>query len=226
MKKKLIIYYLWWLLAFPCIAVCLCTAISSFLTLNYEYLPKETDFLNNLFYELSYTLLDVTLCFCIGVFCYALYKRKALQALCAALISLFSAGVVPMIMFFVRSVFLASVSGSQIMEEYFSYDVYASEANILRTLAALLIALIVMSVFFFGNVKKPFAKPYIAPKSEPAVSALVMSIAYLSFSVFAFALGGDYDVIPLIMQIVASAASYFIIIYGAYCTARKLGTEM
>lgn len=223
MKKKTLIYYLWWLLAFPCIAVCLCTAIASFLTLNYEYLPKETDFLQELFYELGYSLLDISLCFCVGVFCYALYKRKALPALCAALISVFNAGIVPMLMFFVRSIFLASVSSSQIMEEYFSYDVFASEANLLRVLAWLVIALVVMAVFFFGNVKKPFAKPYFAPKSEPAISALVMAFAYLSFSVFAFALGGDYEVIPLIMQVLASVVSYFAVVLGAYCTFRKLG---
>jgi hypothetical protein len=151
LNKKITFYNLWWLLAFSSLAVSLLTAVSSFLTLNYEYLPPETDFLAGLLYELAYIALDISLCFCLGAFCYALYERKALPALITALITLFNAGIVPMIMFFVRSVFLASVSSQSIMEQYFSYDVFASEANLLKMLAAILLSLIVMAVYLFAT---------------------------------------------------------------------------
>ena len=225
MNKKITFYNLWWLFAFPTLITCLLTAVSSFLTLNYEYLPAEIDFLSGFLYELSYIALDVALGFCLGAFCYALYARKALPALVTALVTLFNAGIMPMIMFFVRSVFLASTSSSEIMERYFSYDVFASEANILKMASALVISLAVMAVYFFCKIKKPIAKPYFLPKSEPAFCALLLSFFYLVYSTVMFVLGEDYDFIPLIMQTAYAVLSYFVIVWGVLIARKKYALE-
>lgn len=221
LNKKIAFYNLWWLLALPVLVVCLFTAVTSFLTLNYEYLPAETDFLAVLFYDLSYVALDAALCLCLGAFCYALYERKALAALVTALVTLFNAGLVPMIMFFVRSFFIASGSSSQIMEEYFSVDVYSAVANTLKMLAGILLALVVMAVYFFGKIEKPIVKPYLAPKSEPAVSALVLVLANVVFITLSFTFGEEYDFGALALQLVFAVASYFLMMLGVYSAQKK-----
>ena len=225
MNKKTVFYNLWWLMAFPALAVCLLAAVASFLTLNYEYLPAETDFLAVLFYELSYIVLDMSLCVNIGAFCYALYKRKALPALITAAVTLLNAGIVPMAVFFVRSIFLASTSSAGIMEQYFSVDVYVSVANLLKMAAFVLIALVVMAVYFFGKIEKPIAKPRFAPKSEPTVSALTMTVVYLIYSTLVFTFSGEYDFISLGMQIIFSVISYFVTVVGIYAAQKKCGIE-
>lgn len=221
MNKKIVVYNLWWLLALPLLVVCLLTAITSFLTLNYEYLPAETDFLSGFFYDLADAALSASLGLCLGAFCYALYKRRALFALISALVTLFNAALVPMIMFFVRSVFLASVTHTEIMEEYFSADVYLAVANLLKMLAGMVIALIVAAVFFFGKIEKPFVKPYFAPKSEPAISVLVITIANLLFITFSFTFGGEYEFIPLLFQAVSAVVSYFVMVLGIFLSQKK-----
>jgi hypothetical protein len=209
------------MLALPALVVCLFTAITSFLTLNYEYLPAETDFLAWLFYDLSYIALDAALCLGIGAFCFALYEKKAFSVVLSAVAVLFIAGALPMIMFFVRSIFLASVSSAEIMEEYFTTDVYSSIANIVKMLAALVIALAVRAVFFFGKIEKPLARPIFAPKSEPTVCALALTVANLLFITLSFTFSEYYDFGSLAVQVVFAAAAYFIIILGAYMAHKK-----
>lgn len=221
MNKKIVVYNLWWLLALPVLVVCLFTAITSFLTLNYEYLPAETDFLGALFYDLTDVALNVALGFCLGAFCYALYKRRALFALVSALVTVFNAAFVPMVMFFVRAVFLASVTHTEIMEEYFSADVYLAVANLLKMLAGMLIVLIVSAVFFFGKIEKPFAKPFFAPKSEPAVCILAVSAANVIFVTLSFTFGMEYDFVALAFQLASAVISYFVMMLGVYTAHKK-----
>ena len=221
MNKKIVHYNLLWMLAVPTLAVCLFTAITSFLTLNYEYLPAETDFLAWLFYDLSYIALDAALCLCLGAFCFAIYEKKAASALVSALVLLFIAGMVPMIMFFVRSIFLASVSSAEIMEEYFTTDVYSSVANLVKMLASLVIALVVRAVFFFGKVEKPLCRPRFAPKSEPAICALVLTVANLLFITLSFTFAEEYDFVSLAIQVAFAVAAYFVTILGVYMAQKK-----
>lgn len=225
LNKKIVFYNLWWLLALPTLVVCLCTAITSFLTLNYEYLPKETDFLSGIFYDLADAALSVGLGLCLGALCYALYKRKTLFALLTAFITLAEAALLPMAMFFVRSVFLASVTPAGIMEEYFSADVYLSLANLMKMLAGIIIALIVTAVFFFGKIEKPFGKPYLVPKSEPAVCALIMTLANLVFITVMFTFAEEYDFLSLAFQVVYAVIAYFVIVLGVYMAQRKCGNQ-
>ena len=221
LNKKTVFYNLWWLLAFPALIACLFTALYGFMTLNYEYLPAEIDFLSRIFDDLSYITLDVALCFCLGSFCYACHKRKALPALISFLVSFVGLGTVPMLMFFVRSVFVASISDSQTMSEYFSRDVYTSLSGVIRTVAGMLLVLAVTAVFFFGKMEKPFAKPYLAPKSEPSLMAFVMTAANLLFITFSFTFGEDYDFVSLAFQVVFAVASYFVMIFGVYMAQKK-----
>lgn len=221
MNKKIVSFNLWWLLGLPLLAVCLLTAASSFLTLNYEYLPAETDFLSWVLYDASYIALDAALCLCLGAFCLAVYEKKSLFALTSALVTLFNAGLVPMIMFFVRSIFLASTTGSQIMEDYFSVDVYVSISNVLKMLAALILVLIVRAVLFFFKKELPLALPRFAPKSEPTVCALVMAAANLIFITLSFTFSEEYDFVSLAMQTVFAVASYFVIALGTYFAEKK-----
>jgi hypothetical protein len=96
LNKKIISLNLWWLLGLPLLAVCLLTAAASFLTLNYEYLPAEIDFLAWVLYDASYIALDASLCLCLGAFCYAVYEKKVFSALLSAAVTLVNAGLVPM----------------------------------------------------------------------------------------------------------------------------------
>ncbi len=221
LNKKIVTLNLWWLLGLPLLAVCLLTAVSSFLTLNYEYLPAETDFLSVFIYEASYIVLDIALCFALGAFCYAAYEKKAIFALVSALVTFFVAALAPMIMFFVRSMFLASTSDANIMEEYFSVDVYASLSNIIKMLAAILIVLIVRAVFFFGKIEKPLARPRFAPKSEPVIAVLTITVANLIFITISFTFSEFYDFISLAMQVAFAVISYFIITLGVYFAHKK-----
>jgi hypothetical protein len=223
LNKKTVFFSLWWLLAVPLIASCLLTAANAFMTLNYEYLPAETDFLSDFFYDASYIVLDAALCICIGAFCFALYKRKAFFALVCALVTIFNAAIAPMAMFFVRSIFLASVSGTDVMEKYFSVDVYVSVANTLKMLAAIIIALIVFVICLIFKFKKPLAKPFFAPKSEPVISALACAVVNLVYSTFSFTFSGDYDFISLAVMLVFAVASYFIMAGGVYFANKKCG---
>lgn len=205
----------------PALAACLLTAIASFLTLNYEYLPTETDFLSGVFYDASFIALDAALCVCLGAFCYAVYKKNALASLMTALVTFFDGVLLPMLMFFVRSIFLAAVSGSQIMEEYFSVDVYVAVANALKMLAAVVIVLAVRLVFFFFKKEMPLARPIFAPKSEPVFCALLMTVANLVFITLSFTFSEDYDFISLAVQVAFAIISYFIIALGTYFAKKK-----
>lgn len=218
---KIVSLNLWWLCILPAIVTCVFTAAASFLTLNYEYLPPETDFLAGLFYDASYIALDAALCLCLGAFCYAVYKKNILSSVFTAFVIIFDSVLVPMIMFFVRSIFLASVSSSDIMEEYFSVDVYVAVANILKMSAAILIILIVRASLFFAKKEKPLARPALAPKSEPMLCALVMTLANLAFTTLSFTFSEDYDFISLGMQVAFTVASYFIIALGVYFAKKK-----
>ncbi len=223
MNKKIVSFNLRWLLGLPLLAACLLTAAASFLTLNYEYLPAETDFLSWVLYDASYIVLDAALCLCLGAFCYAVYKKNALSALISALVTLVNAGLVPMVMFFVRSIFLASTSNSEIMEEYFSVDVYVSISNVLKMAVAIILVLIVRAVFFLIKKERPLARPLFAPKSEPLFSALVLTAANLIFITLSFTFSEDYDFISLAIQVVFAVASYFVIGAGTYFADKKCG---
>ena len=225
LNKKIVSFNLWWLFGLPLLAVCLLTAAASFLTLNYEYLPAETDFLSWVLYDASYIALDAALCLCLGAFCYAVYEKKALYALVSALVTLVNAGLVPMVMFFVRSIFLASTSNSEIMEEYFSVDVYVSISNVLKIAVAIILVLIVRAVIFFSKKQLPLARPRFAPKSEPTISALVLTAANLIFITLSFTFSEEYDFVSLAMQVAFAAASYFVVALGTYFAEKKCVAE-
>jgi len=195
------------------------------MTLNYEYLPAEIDFLSPVFFELSYITLDVALCFCLGSFCYACHKRKALPALLSFLVAFVGSVAVPMLMFFVRSVFIASISGSQEMAEYFTQDVYTSLSGVIRTFAGALLALAVTAVFFFGKINKPFVKFGFAPKSEPVFTVFVLMLANLLFTTISFTFSEMYDFVLLAIQVFFVVASYFIMAIGVYTAQKKCFIE-
>ena len=223
LNKKIVAFNLWWLCGLPALIACALTAAASFLTLNYEYLPAETDFLTGIFYDASYIALDTAFCLCLGAFCYALYTKNALSSFITAGITLILGALAPMLMFFVRSIFLAAISSHEIMGEYFSVDVYVSVANTLKMLAALIIVLAVRAVLFFGKKEMPLARPRIAPKSEPMLCALLMTAANLIFITLSFTFSEDYDFVSLAFQVVFAVISYFIIALGVYFAKKKCG---
>jgi hypothetical protein len=134
-----------------------------------------------------------------------------------------NAGLVPMVMFFVRSIFLASTSNSGIMEEYFSHDVYVSISNVLKMAVGILLVLIVRAVIFFAKKELPLARPRLLPKSEPTVCALVLTLANLIFITLSFTLSMEYDFASLSIQVGFALASYFVIVLGTYFAEKKCG---
>lgn len=221
LNKKIVFFNLWWLCGLPALAVCLLTAIASFLTLNYEYLPAETDFLAGVFYDASYIVLDAAICICIGAFCWAVYTKNALSSLITGVLAFICGSLMPMLMFFVRSIFLAAVSSADIMEEYFSVDVYVAVANTLKLLTAVIIVLAVRAALFFGKKEMPLSRPILSPKSEPLLCALIMTAANLLFITVSFTFSEEYDFISLGIQAAFAVISYFIIALGVYLAKKK-----
>lgn len=225
MKKRNILYHSVGLFALPVLIICVLTAISAFATRNYEYLPQELDFLSTLFFYAAAYLLDIVIFYCVGAFCYSACDKKAGYAAVCAVIALFHAGLLPMLMFFVRSIFLADITSSVIMEQYWTDDVYTSMANFVRTSAAVLIGFIVALIAFLRNKENGFKKPYIAPNNSTTGAILAISAVYLLYTTLNFTFSGDYDFISLIMQIAFGAAGYFVMTLGAYMQKKNFEYE-
>ncbi len=211
----------------PALLVCVLTAIASFATANYEYLPAGLDALGNIFFYASTYALDLLIFFSVGAFCYALYERNVLSAIVSAVIALLHAGLLPMLMFFVRSIFLSAYSSADVMEEYWTYDVYSAMSNFTRVFTGIIIALAVMLIYIVRKNKSEFKKPYVAPKSEPALVSLVIAAVNIIYSSLVFTLDGVYNeetVFSLLMQAAFAIIGYFTVILGAYAQ-KKLCAE-
>ena len=227
MKKNSVLYHIFGLFLVPVLLVCAFTAVSSLGYANYEYLPSSFERIGDVFFYISSYAVEILLFLCVGAFCFALYERNAVSAVVTAAISLFHAGLLPMCMFFMRSIFLSAYTSAEVMDEYWSYDVYSAMSNFTRVCAGIIIALAVMFVFMMSDKRVEFKKPYIAPKSEPAVSALAFFAATAIFSTLVFNLGGTYshdEIIALITQIIFAAVGYFLVILGAY-TQKCFGSK-
>ena len=219
LKKNSVLYHIFGLFLVPALLVCAFTAVSSLGYANYEYLPSSFERIGDVFFYISTYAVEILLFFCVGAFCFALYERNALSAVLCAVISLFHAGLLPMCMFFMRSLFLSAYTSAAVMDEYWSYDVYSAMSNSTRVGVGLAIALVVALVFTLRKNSTEFKKPYITPKSEPAVAAIAFFAATVIFSTLVFTLGGMYshdEIIALITQIIFAAAGYFVVILGAY----------
>jgi hypothetical protein len=222
LKKNAVLYHLLGLFLAPIVLVCAFAAISAFATRKYEYMPGELDFIKDMFFYLASWLLDFSVFFCVGAFCYALYDRKVLSASVCAVITLFHAFLMPMIVFLVRSVFLADVCSSREMEQYWENDVLTSQANTATALTSMLVVLTVAVIYIVKRRRSAFEKPYVIPKSEPSVAALTVCAVYLIFTTFTFTFGGEYNFISLGMQILFIVIEYFVMILGAYCQKNAL----
>ncbi len=227
MKKNSVLYHIFGLWLLPVIFVCVLTAIASFATANYEYLPAGLDALGNIFFYASTYALDLLIFFSIGAFCFALYERNVLSAIVSAVIAMLHAGLLPMLMFFVRSLFLSAYSSADVMEEYWTYDVYSAMSNFTRVFTGIIIALAVMLIYIVRKNKSEFKKPYVAPKSEPALVSLIMAAVNIIYSSLVFTLDGVYNgeaVLSLLVQVAFAAVGYFTVILGAYAQ-KKFCTE-
>ena len=222
MKKNAVLYHLLGLFLAPILLVCAFAAISAFATRKYEYMPGELDFIKDTFFYLASWLLDFSVFFCVGAFAFAVYSRKISSALICAGITLFHAFLLPMIVFLVRSAFLADVCTSREMEEYWINDVYTSQANTATAFTAMLIVVCVSVIYIVKRRSDAFEKPYILPKSEPSVAVLAVSAVYLVFTTLSFTFEGEYDFGSLGMQILFIVIEYFVMILGAYCQKNAL----
>ena len=219
MKKNSVLYHIFGLFLVPVLLVCAFTAVSSLGYANYEYLPSSFERIGDVFFYISSYAAEILLFLCLGAFCFALYERNAVSAVVTAVISLFHAGLLPMCMFFMRSLFLSAYTSAEVMDEYWSYDVYSAMSNVTRICAGIIIALAVMIIFMLRNNRTEFKKPYITPKSEPTVATLAFFAATVIFSTLTFTFGGTYshdEIIALIMQVIFAAVGYFLTVLGAY----------
>lgn len=226
LKKQTVLYHLVWLWLVPFLLITLFTSISSYATLMYEYLPKPLDvILQVTFFDAASYLLEFVLFFCVGGFCLAVYNKKVFSSVACAAIALLHAGLLPMILFFVRSLFLSAISTAEEMNEYWNYDVFTAQSNFSRVLSALAIACVVAIIFNLSGKKDRFAKPYITFRNEPAVAAFVMACILEIFSVISFFLLGDYDYIALAVQTLYAALGFFVIVLGAYSMKKNYEKE-
>lgn len=216
MKKISVLYHSVGLWVVPMVLVCAFTAVTSFATSKYEYLPEALDFMIGLFHYASVYVLEISLFFCIGAFSYALYKKNAISAVCCAAIAFFHAGLLPMVTFLVRSFFIANISSAETMEEYWTMEVYTSMANFSRVMSFLVIAGIVALICGLTKYNAPFEKPYVIPKSQPAIASAAMCALYVIYSLILFVLDGEYDFAVIAYQVIFALAGYFAVILGSY----------
>ena len=93
----------------------------------------------------------------------------------------------------------------------------------MKILAATMLVLIVHAVIFVGKKEMPLALPRFAPKSEPMLCTLVMTVANLVFITLSFTLSEEYDFISLAVQVIFAVISYFVIALGIYFAQKKCG---
>ena len=132
MKKSAVLFNVLGVFLFPFLLVLAFTSVSSLATLYYEFLPSWLDFAIKFFYDLASYTLDLAVFFALGAFCYALAQKNILSAVLVAVLGIINAGVLPIIQFFVRSLFFASSTEAYIMQEYWTNDVITSMTELLK----------------------------------------------------------------------------------------------
>ncbi len=225
MKKNAVLYHVLGLFLCPLFFISMFTLISSVATVNYEYLPESLDGMSVFFYELAAYALDFVLFFVLGAFAYALSQKKTVPAVLCGGIALFHSFLLPMIQFFVRSLFLASSTDADIMEDYFEIDVATSEVATLKAVAGILICAAVAIVFFARKKNSDFAKPYIAPVSMPSIAALIICGALIVYTIIFFTVIGEYDLSTVLRRLIEIAiyiATYFVMVLGSYTEKKFL----
>lgn len=223
MKKRAVLFNIFGLFLCPFLLVLIFTAISSLASMYYEYLPSWLDFMIVFFYDLASSVLQISIFFAIGAFAISLSEKKFLHAVIAVIIALFHAGLAPILQFFVRSLFLASITDAYIMQEYWTSDVVASMSGLLKTFIALIVCILTFLFFKLTKRDDDFSRPYIKPKSSVSVSALIIGMALIISSITLFLTDGEYiaeNIFSLIIEIIINIATYFSVILGGYAEKR------
>lgn len=218
MKKNSILYHIFGLFLFPAFCVSMFSVIYSVATLSYEYLPEWMDGMSMFFYNLAAYGCEFAMFFVIGGFFYALSEKHKLPALICAIAAVSHAFILPLMQFFVRAIFLLSVSTEAIMQEYWLSDVIMSMSSSIK--AILSVAVCALTLLYFKVTKREsrFERPYIAPFSVTSVAAIIVFGALIVFAIFNFALDGEYgwsNVRMLLVEIVMSVVNYAFVIFGA-----------
>ena len=218
LKKNSILYHIFGLFLFPVFCVSMFSVVYSVATLNYEYLPEWMDGMSVFFYNLAAYCCDFAMFFAIGGFAYALSEKKTVPAVLCAVTALFHGFILPLLQFFVRAIFLISVSSEAILQEYWLSDVVMSMSATIKAVLALIVCALTLAFFKLTKRESRFVRPYIAPFSIPSVSAVIVIGALIVFALFNFALGGEYDVHTvraLIVEIIMSLVDCAFILLGA-----------
>lgn len=224
MKKSAVLFNVLGVFLFPFIIVLAFTSVSSLATLYYEFLPSWLDFAIKFFYDLASYTLDLSVFFALGAFCYAVTQKNILSALLAAAAGLINAGILPIVQFFVRSLFFASSTDAYIMQEYWTNDVMTSMSSLLKFGIGALICIAAWLFFKIARRADNFSRPYVKPNSVVSVSALIISAALTISALTIFATGGEYspqNIIYLIFGIVFNAVVYFAFVFGGYMEKRS-----
>lgn len=218
MNKKAVLYHIFGLFLCPVFFVSMFTIIFSVATLNYEYLPAWLDGMSVFFYNLSAYAVDLAMFFAVGGFAFALSEKKVLPAVLCGVTAAFHAFVLPIIQFFVRSVFFVSIATADIMKEYLFQDFITAQAASAKAAIALIVCALTFVFFKVTKRESRFVRPYIAPFSVPSVAALIVGGALALFALVNFTFGGEYsgaDFLALVVELAITAVNYIFIILGA-----------
>jgi len=224
LKKSAVLFNVLGVFLFPFVIVLAFTSVSSLATLYYEFLPSWLDFAIKFFYDLASYTLDLAVFFALGAFCYALAQKNILSAVLVAVLGIINAGVLPIIQFFVRSLFFASSTEAYIMQEYWTNDVITSMTELLKFGIGALICIATRLFFKLSKRDDKFSHPYVKPNGVVSVSALIISAALTLSSLIIFATGGEYgvqNIIYLILSIVFNVVVYFALVFGGYMEKRS-----
>ncbi len=194
------------------------TVISSVATVNYEYLPAWLDGVSVFFYNLAAYAGEFAMFFAVGGFAFALSQKKAAPAVACGVIAAFHAFLLPLMQFFVRSVFIIPISTEAILAEYLYEDFMTAATASIKAVVSLAVCALTFAFFKLTKRESRFARPYIAPFSVPSVAALIIGGALAFFDIVTFTFGGFYegeDFAALAVKLAVALVTYIFIILGA-----------
>ncbi|MGN1095989.1 MAG: hypothetical protein ACI4QR_06335 [Eubacteriales bacterium] len=219
MKKRSVLLNLLVFLICPLLLILIFTAISSLATRWYEYIPSALDGMIIFFSELAAYMLDITLFAILGAFLISVTQKRIGIAVLTGIIAVFQAGVLPILMYLVRSLFLFSVSDISVMAEYLTMDIITAESSLIKVLIGFIVC--AAGLIFFKLTKRDagFVRPYIVPGNISSVCAMIISASLVLSSIMMFVINGEYSivsVVSLLIGIFVDIVIYFAFILGSY----------
>lgn len=190
---------------------------------NYYYLPRGLDFLIGIFYDLKYIFLYIALFFFAGMAVWLIAFARARDAVLVSIMGIVFTALLPAVSFLWTFLFLR-VTDAAIMEMYLYTDAVCAFENVARYIICVIVAWIVKVVYGKRETKSGFEKPYVVPKGVIGLPLIISLSAWLLMTVLGtiFLSFTENAVGTIIYECSVCVAGYFIAIFGAFYSEKKL----